>query len=85
MTDKNMNKINDEMLENVTGGAQRVVHNDAVGYANVRSGPGLGYDVEYSVPNGDCVYTTGRVRYRDGYDWYELTNGCWIAGSLIGY
>ena len=80
-----MNKINEESLENVSGGARRTVHNDAVGYALVRSGPGKSYGEEYRVYNGETVYTTGSVRYADGYDWYELTDGNWIAGSLIGY
>ena len=83
MTD--MNKINDEALENVTGGARRTVHNDSLGYANVRSGPGQQYDVEYRVYNGDSVYTTGYHKYSGGYDWYELDDGNFIAGSLIGY
>ena len=38
MTD--MNKINDEALEEVTGGARRRVSNDSCSYAYVRSGPG---------------------------------------------
>ncbi len=80
-----MKKISDEALDNVTGGARRTVHNDAVGYAYVRSGPGKDYEVEYKAYNGESVYTTGRVRYADGYDWYQLDDGCWIAGSLIGY
>ena len=79
------NKINEESLENVSGGVRRTVHNDSVNYANVRCGAGLKYDVEYKVYNGTEVYTTGRVKYADGYDWYELDDGCWIAGSLIGY
>ena len=80
-----INKINDESLENVTGGVKRIVQNDAVNYANVRSGPGLKYEVEYKAFNGTEVYTTGKIRYADGYDWYQLDDGCWIAGSLIGY
>ncbi len=80
-----INKINDESLENVTGGVKRIVQNDAVNYANVRSGPGLKYDVEYKVYNGTAVYTTGKVKYADGYDWYQLDDDCWISGSLIGY
>ena len=80
-----INKINDESLENVTGGVKRIVQNDAVNYANVRSGAGLKYDVEYKVYNGTAVYTTGKVKYADGYDWYQLDDGYWISGSLIGY
>ena len=84
MTD--MNKINDEALENVVGGARRIVRNSSASYANVRSYPGLDPDnVEYKVYNGESVYTTGKVRYADGYDWYQLDDGNWIAGSLIGY
>ena len=83
MTD--MNKINDEALENVTGGARRIVHDDARDYANVRTYAGLDYDVAYRVYNGESVYTIGRVKYADGYDWYQLDDGNWIAGSLIGY
>ena len=84
-----MNKINDASLENVSGGAKRIVHNDAVGYANVREAAGLDSDVMFKVPNGTDVYTTGRTKTRDGYVWYEIycnehPNG-WIAGSLIGY
>lgn len=80
-----MKKINDEVLENVTGGVKREVYNPSVGYANVRSGPGEDYSVEYTVPNGGHVYTTGYHEDHGDYTWYELTNGCWIAGSLIGY
>ena len=67
MTD--MNKLNDEALENVTGGARRTVSNYSSSYSWVRSGPGKQYDTEYKVYN----------------DWYELDDGNFIAGSLIGY
>ena len=83
MTD--INKINEEALENVTGGARRHVSGSPVGYAHVRTGPGQGYSVAYNVSNGDTVYTTGRHKWSGDYNWYELTDGCWIAGSLIGY
>ncbi len=84
-----MNKINAEALENVTGGVKRIVDNDAASYANVRENPGLGSKVMFKVPNGADVYTTGRKVTKDGYVWYEIfcnehPNG-WIAGSLIGY
>ena len=80
-------KILDEDLYSVMGGAQRKVWNEAVNESNVRTGLGLNYETEYSVQNGDYVNTTGRHRYNDsdGYIWYELTDGNWIAGSLIGY
>ena len=80
-----LNKLNDEALENVTGGAKRYVSNDASSYSIVRSGPGKQYDEEYRLQNGDVVYTTGYHKYSGGYDWYELDDGNFIAGSLIGY
>ena len=85
-----INKINDEALENVTGGARRVVHNDTVDYANVRSNAGLNSKVLLKVYNGDTVETTGNKITRDGYTWYEIYlagkyDYGWIAGSLIGY
>ncbi len=84
MTDRN--ELSDEALEQVVGGARRTVRNSAASYANVRSYPGLDSEnVEYKVYNGESVYTTGRVRYADGYDWYQLDDGNWIVGSLIGY
>ena len=39
-----MKKLNDEALENVTGGARRTVSNDSSSYSWVRSGPGKQYD-----------------------------------------
>ena len=85
-----MNRINDEALDNVVGGAIRTVHNDAVSYANVRTAPGLNSDVVAQIPNGTKVETTGRSRTVDGYVWYEIhlvggSDDAWIAGSLIGY
>ena len=54
-----MKKLNDEALENVTGGARRTVHNDSSSYSYIRSGPGKDYEVVGRVYNGDSVYTTG--------------------------
>ena len=58
-------KIKDENLENVTGGARRYIDNGDAGYANIRSGPGTGYEVEYSLNNGQSVYTTGYTVYSE--------------------
>ena len=84
------NKINDEALENVTGGVKRTIHNDAVGYANVREQPGLDTNVYFTLNNGTEVETTGNTITRDGYTWYEVClkypyDYGWIAGNLIGY
>jgi len=83
-------KINDNILENVTGGATRTVHNDTVNYANCRTAPGLNSDTYFRIPNGTQVETTGRKVQKDGYVWYEIMlagayDTGWIAGSLIGY
>ncbi len=80
-----MHRLSDKDLETVTGGARRTVHNDAASYSYVRSGPGKRYEVVGRVYNGDSVYTTGYHKYSDGCDWYELDDGNYIAGSLIGY
>ncbi len=79
------NRLNDEDLAKVAGGARREVHNEAQPYAYVRTGPGTDFGVVARVNNGETVYTTGRHTYRGGYDWYELVDGTYIAGSLIGY
>ena len=89
MTD--MNKINFEALENVTGGYERhTVHNDAVSYANIRKAPGLDSKVFFTIKNGEQVITTGKKVKKDGYVWYEIMlagayDTGWIAGSLIGF
>ena len=86
-----MNKINAEALENVAGGKDVQVHNDAVGYANLRTAPGLNAPVKLKLRNGDWVSTCGGKVDKDGYTWYEVyvigaeDCGGWIAGSLIGY
>ena len=80
-----MKKLNDEALENVTGGARRTVSNDSSSYSWVRSGPGKQYDTCYCVDDGDSVFASGYHVYSGGYYWYELDDGNFIAGSLIGY
>ena len=86
-----MNKINDEMLENVVGGKDVQIKNKAASYANLRKAPGLSTEVEMKLDNGDWVGTTGKTVKKDGYTWYQVyVLGCedcfgWIAGSLIGF
>ena len=85
-----MKKINDQALENVVGGVNRTVHNDAVSYANVREKPGLDSKVFFTVKNGQEVTLTGNKVSKDGYVWYEIMlagayDTGWIAGSLIGF
>lgn len=83
-------KLSDEALENVCGGKKRYVYNETVNYANVRYGPGFGFDVAYKVYNGDPVYTfendygtEASTVLKDGYNWRLLDTGGWIADSLI--
>ncbi len=46
---------------------------------NIRSGPGSGYGVVGSLPNGSSAGITGRT----SNGWYELANGGWVSGSWI--
>ena len=80
-----INKINDESLEEVSGGKRRMVKNTSVGYANLRESPNG--KVVGRVYNGEYVNTTGAHKFRGEYDWYEVAYDgdiFWIAGSLIG-
>ena len=81
----NILKINDETLDQVTGGKLRKVYNATVGFANLRESPS-GRTVG-RVYNGEFVNTTGVHKRKGDYDWYEVSYDgefFWIAGSLIG-
>lgn len=86
-----MNKLNKEALDEVVGGMKDVVYNDHPGYpyANCRKHPGLDAEILFTIPNGTRVFPTGKVVYKDGYNWYEInlagayTYG-WVTGHLIG-
>ena len=85
------NMINEEALEQVVGGREVQVYNNAASYTNLRTAPGLSSDVKLKLRNGDWVCTTGGVITKDGYTWYQVyvlgaeDCGGWIAGSKIGY
>lgn len=86
-----MDKLNIDALEDVSGGVMRAVQNDAANYANVRRAPGIDAKIIAKVYNGTKLRTraTHTVK-KDGYVWYEVTlpdgsDKGWIAGSLIGY
>ena len=85
-----MNRINDNMLENVVGGKEVQIQNKAASYVNLRTAPGLNSDVKMKLENGTWIGITDRTEKRDGYVWYEVyVVGCedfggWIAGSLLG-
>ena len=79
-----MNKLNAEALEQVTGGKLRKISNSTVSYANVRTGPGTKYRIAYTLRNGEYVDTVRKVfSEEDGYDWTQIDDGCWIASHLL--
>ena len=81
---ENINKISDEKLEEVTGGAKKVVRGDRTTRVNVRTGPGTNYRECGSQYNGDIVYTVDKVYSEyDGFYWSQLDDGCWIASHFL--
>ena len=64
----NLNKLHDDALRIATGGTRRIVSGSSTGYADVRSGPGEDYDLEYRIFNGNPVYTTSTHRTCGNYD-----------------
>ena len=81
---ENINKISDEKLEEVTGGARKVVRGDRTTRVNVRTGPGTNYRECGSQYNGDIVYTVDKVYSEyDGFYWSQLDDGCWIASHFL--
>ena len=84
-----MNRMDDESLDNVVGGAIRTVHTGSNKNAALRNGPGTGFDQIDSLRNGTKVDTTGRRIYNEDDDRYFCevrVNGQkgWIAASIIG-
>lgn len=79
---EDMNRINDEMLEAVTGGAEMRVCTKTT-FVYVRSGPGEGFDSIYKVRNGSVVRTTGLEKKNGGQTWCELSGGGWISKSVL--
>ena len=80
------NKISDEALEDVVGGARRYVYNDSADYhyANVRSGPSSTSSKVYTLSNGSEVFTVDKVyNDEDGYYWTQLDDGNWIASHFL--
>lgn len=52
----------------------------ANGAANIRSGPGTTFDVVGHAQAGQCLTVTGK---NDAGDWYQLSDGNWIATFLV--
>ena len=83
-----MNRINDEALENVVGGAMKVVRTGTSQNAAVRKGPGTEFKQIRSLKNGTKVNFTGTVFYspEDDRKFAEIdypVHG-FIAASMIG-
>lgn len=68
------------------GDQQRTVKVDAL---NLRTGPGLGYDVVTVLSYGDIVSIAGGTQWADGYEWVEVavwgtSTAGWVASEFIG-
>ena len=79
--------LNDQELENVSGGEYRVVNTGDSRNAAIRSAPGLNTPIIGSLPNGTWANTTGRFVRVDGRNWAEINSPMWgwIKGSILGY
>lgn len=68
------------------GDQQRTVNVDRL---NLRTGPGLGYDVVTVLSYGDIVSIAGGTQWADGYEWVEVAvygsqSHGWVASQYIG-
>ena len=83
-----MNKINEAVLENVTGGVTKTVNTNTTQNAAVRSGPATSFEQIASLPNGTKVNFTGRVEFsrKDNRNFAEINSPVYgfIAASIIG-
>ncbi len=84
METKNMNE---QELENVTGGEYRTVNTGDSRDAAIRSFPGLNAPVVATLANGTVANSTGRFTYADGRNWAEIDYPVrgWIKGAILGY
>ena len=88
MENKNLNEhLNEQELENVSGGEFRVVNTGDARPAAIRSYPGLNAPVVATLVNGTQANSTGRFTYADGRNWAEINYPVqgWIKGSILGY
>ena len=79
--------LNDQELENVTGGEYRVVNTGDERPAAIRSYPGLNAPVITTLVNGTMANSTGYFVQADGRNWAEINAPVhgWIKGSILGY
>lgn len=82
-----LNKINEEALDSVVGGARRIVDTGDDRNAAIRIAPGLDMEQTASLKNGTVVNATGRFKKADGRNWAEIDSPVhgWIKASIIGY
>jgi len=86
-----MERMGEEELNTINGGAVRKVMSDSENYVSVRLEPGKDSKVLFGIDNGHKVTTTDNIVTKDGCDWYEIklpgrNSICgWIEGSLLGY
>ena len=80
-------KMNDQELENVSGGEYRTVNTGDSRPAAIRSYPGLNAPVVATLTNGTQANSTGNFAYADGRNWAEINYPVqgWIKGSILGY
>ena len=82
-----MEQMNQEMLENVTGGEYRTVNTGDTRVAAIRAYPGLNAPVVATLPNGTVASSTGLSSFADGRNWVEINYPVhgWIKGAILGY
>jgi bacteriocin-like protein len=85
MSDKKV--MNNQELENVSGGMNRVVNTGDERNAAVRVAPGVNNTQIGSLPNGTMANATGRFASADGRNWAEIDYPVrgWIKASILGY
>lgn len=81
------NIINDAALDQVVGGATRIVDTGDERNAAVRTAPGVANKQIGSLKNGTTVNATGQFMTADGRNWAEIDAPVkgWIKASIIGY
>ena len=79
--------LNEQELENVSGGEFRVVNTGDARPAAIRSYPGLNAPVVATLVHGTQANSTGRFTYADGRNWAEINYPVqgWIKGAILGY
>jgi bacteriocin-like protein len=81
----NMNELNLNELENVTGGSTKTVQTRK---AIVRSGPGLDFSQNGTLSHGTVVNFSGTVSYNnaEGQTWYLINSPVygWVTKKELG-